>query len=125
MLGEEGGIYTTHSRAVIHRQRFIAYLALIIRQVKEAVTDDGPAHGASKLLSPVMGFRDPVLLVDRIVGVGRGIQNVVVAVAVNLVCAALGYSVHDSAAGLSELGLKAATRDLEFPDHVLAELVGD
>src|SRR5712672_3428234 len=109
--------------AVIHRQRLVADLPFIIGQVKKPVMNQGPANRSSELLSPVMRFSDPGLLVDFIVGIGGGIQNVVVAVAVDLVRTAFGYSVHDSATSLSKLGLEPRTGDLELADHVLAELI--
>ncbi len=87
--------------------------------------NDRSADRFSELLSAVMGFCDPVLLVDRIIGVGCGIQNVVIAVAVNLVGAALGHSVHESAASLSKLRFEPSAGDLKLADHVLAELVGN
>src|SRR5258708_21007549 len=109
--------------AVIPRQRLIADLPFIITQVKKPVMNQRPANRSSELLSPVMRFSDPGSLVDFIVGIGGGIQNVVVAVAVNLVGAALGDGVYHPTAGLAKFGLKTGTRHLEFADHVLAELI--
>src|SRR5258708_36425802 len=111
--------------AVIHRQRLVADLPFIITQVKKPVMNQRPAYGSTKLLPPVMGLRDPGLLVDLVIGIGSGIQNVIVPIAVNLVGAALGHGVHDPAAGLSKLGLESGTGDLELADHVFAELVGN
>src|SRR5437868_11133769 len=69
-----------------------------------------------------MRLGNSVLLVDLVVGVEGGVKDVVVPVAVDLVGAALGHGVHQSASGLAELSLESCTRDLEFADYVFAEL---
>src|ERR1700676_2020266 len=91
---QETGGQIIHCRSIVYCQRLVSHLAFIISQIKEAVVDDWSSHSSSKLLSPVVRFRDTVAFVDRIIRVGRGIQNVVVPIAVNVVGAALGYGVH-------------------------------
>src|ERR1700704_3041710 len=72
-----------------------------------------------------MRFGNPALLVDLVVGAEGGVKDVVVAIAVNLVGAALRHGVHQSASGLAELSLESRARDLEFADYVFAELEGN
>ena len=108
--------------SVVYGQGLVADLTFIIADIKKTIVDDWPTDRAAKLLSSIMRFGNPLLLVDLVVGAEGGIKDVVIAVAVNLVGAALRHSVHQSSSGLAELSFESCTRDLEFANYVFAEL---
>src|ERR1700692_1429639 len=83
------------------------------------------ANRASELLPAIRGLWNSVLLIHLVVRIQRGIQNVVIPVAVKLVGTAFRDRVHHAAARLSKLGVEAGAGDLEFLDDIFAELEGN
>ncbi len=110
---------------VIHRKRFVPHLAFIVCSPKESVSNDGTAYRSSKLLATVVRFSDAFLFVNLVIRVQLGIKEIVIAIAMQLVGAALGDGVYDAAARLAELGIEAIADDLELLNDIFAELEGD
>ncbi len=77
--------------AVIHRQRLVAYLTFIIADVEKTIMNDRSADRASNLLSAIVRLGNPQPLVDLVVGAGRGVKDVVIGIAMNLVGATFGH----------------------------------
>lgn len=125
IVGEKVWRKADQRRCVVDGQRFIADLTLVVAQIEEPVADDGAAERAAELLPPVVGLRDSQLFVNPVIRVGRGVENVVVAIAMCGIGSALGDGVGQAAARLAEFGLKSRARDLEFANYVFAELVRD
>jgi hypothetical protein len=86
--------------------------------------EDRPTQRAPKLLAPIAGFGDAVLVVDEVVGVERGIEKIVVSIAVEVVTTAFRNGIDDASARLAEFGFVARAGYLKFLDDVFAELKG-
>src|SRR4029077_9880195 len=89
------------------------------------IVDKRSTNCATKLLPTIVWLGNPLLLVDLVVSAGRGVEDVVVSVPVNLVGAALGDAVYQAASSLAKLGFESGAGDLEFADNVFAELKGN
>ena len=116
------GLETDQPRRVVDRDGLVAHLAFVVGKVEEFVAAQRAADGAAKLLPPVRRLRNAVDVVDGVVGIECGVQNVVVGVAMHLVAAAASDRVDQAPAGLAELGFKTGAGHLKFLDHVFAEL---
>ena len=91
------------------------------QEVEQLVLDDGPAHGAAKLVALLRGREGG----ERIARVEPGAAVEPEASAVDLVAAALGHGVDHAAHGAAVLGRKVRGHHLEFLHRVLRNLRGD
>src|SRR6266851_4393307 len=125
IVGKEIRRETIYGGAVIDGQWLVADLAFIIAEIEQTIVDERSANGTAKLLPAIVGFGNPLPLVDLVVGAGGGVEDVVVGVAVNLVGTTLGDRIYQAASSLAELGFESGTGNLEFTNYVFTKLERD